>query len=123
MAVKLATLSTLEQLEQEMAAAGRAREEQALREVLNAVRRPPNGYVTTGAAAERLGISIPTVKDWIRRGTLDGGPVGGRWLVDEGSVERVLRIRRILREMDEEGNPTDEEIRELYSRRRAPADS
>jgi excisionase family DNA binding protein len=117
--VKLATLSTLEELEREMARAGRAREEAALKEAVGALSRPPRGFLTVGQAAERLGISILSVKRWIERGTLDGGPVEGRWLVATESVERILRVRKILREMDEEGNPTDEEIRELYERSRS----
>src|SRR6266508_4547211 len=116
--VKLATLSTLENLKQEMARAGRPREQEALDEALGALARPRRGFLTTGEAADQLGISIPTVKRWIERGTLDGGPVGGRWLVSSESVERILRVRNVLRELDEEGNPTDAEIRELYGRSR-----
>lgn len=103
--VKLATLSTLENLKQEMAYAGRSREQEALDEALGALARPRRGFLTTGEAADQLGISIPTVKRWIERGTLDGGPVGGRWLVSSESVERILRVRNVLRELDEEGNP------------------
>lgn len=118
MAVKLAMLKTLERLEQEMEQAGRSDEQQALHEAINALARPPRGFLTTGQAAERLGISIPTVKRWIERGTLNGGPVGGRWLVAVESVERIVKIRQLFKELDEEGYPSDEEIREMYSKRR-----
>jgi excisionase family DNA binding protein len=116
--VKLTTLSTLAELEHEMARAGRAKEEAALQEAVRALSRPARGFLTTGQAAEQLGVSIPTVKRWIERGTLDGGPVEGRWLVATESVERILRVRKLLRELDEEGNPTPEEIRDLYDRSR-----
>src|SRR5919198_2378778 len=94
--VTLATLNTLTALEQEMARSGRAAEQAALHEAVRALARPPRGFLTTGQAAERLGTSIPTVKRWIARGTLDGGPVGGRWVATDASVERVLSMRRVL---------------------------
>lgn len=64
-------------------------------------------------AAERLDIAIPTVKEWIRRGTLKGRPVENRWWVSEESVEKVLTVRKMLADMEEEGYPTEEEIHEL----------
>jgi excisionase family DNA binding protein len=121
--VKLATLTNLERLEREMADAGRVAEEKALREARHALARPPHGLLTTGQAAERLGISIPTVKRWLERGTLDGGRVEGRWLVATESVERLVSIRDTLRAIDAEGYPTDEELQALFSRsRRSRAD-
>jgi hypothetical protein len=56
-------------------------------------------------------VTIPTVKDWICRGTLQEQPVDSRWRVSAASVEKVLQVRAMLDEMDEEGFPTDEEIR------------
>lgn len=61
-------------------------------------------------------MTIPTVKDWIRRGTLEGQPVGGRWRVSAASVDKVLQIRGMLTAMEDEGYPTDEEIDELTRR-------
>src|SRR5687768_17348677 len=114
--VKLATLNVLVALEQEMAEAGRATEKEALHEARRALSRTHHGFITTGQAAERLGVSIPTVKRFIHRGALAGGPVGsgGRWLVAEDKVEHMLRLRSALKEMDQEGNPTPEEIQALY---------
>jgi hypothetical protein len=40
--------------------------------------------------------------------------LGGRWLVARESVERTRRLRVALGAMDDEGNPTPEEIAELY---------
>src|SRR5262245_7832996 len=119
--VTLKTLETVARLQEEMARAGRTDEESALQAVVQALRRAERGFMTTGQAAERLGISIPTVKRWIERGTLAGGEFGGRWLVTAESVERVIRIREVLDALDREGNPTDEEIQELYRRKRVPS--
>lgn len=116
--VKLTTLSTLAELEREMARAGRSREEEALREALRALARPERGFLTTGQAAEKLGVSISTVKRWVERGALGGGAMGGRWLVAAESVERLLRLREALVALDREGNPTPEEIQEIYRRPR-----
>ena len=116
--VSLATMRTLAELEQEMTRSGRGVEQQALHEALTALARLERGVLTTGQAAERLGVSIPTVKRWIERGTLAGGPLGGRWLVSTEDVERFVRLRAALVALDEEGNPSPEEIRELYQRSR-----
>lgn len=59
---------------------------------------------------------MPTVKDWIRRGTLKGQMVGSRWSVSEGSVGKVFNIRQALAGMEENGYPTEEEIYELTKR-------
>lgn len=119
--VSLATLTTLEALEQEITQAGRPQEEAALREALGALSRPERGFLTTGQAAERLGVSIPTIKRWIERGTLAGGPLGGRWVVTQESVNRLCRLRESLAALDQEGNPTLDEVREIYRRPRRSA--
>ena len=119
-----AMLDTLARLGKELAEAGRTAEEQAVRDAVAELGRFSGGLISTGEAANRLRISIPTVKRWIERGAISGVDTGTRWLVTEESVERVLRIRRNLKEMDEEGNPTDEEILELTKRtRRGHAES
>lgn len=114
--VALTTLRTLAELEREMSEAGRLTEEEALREAVQTLGRSSE-LLTTGEAASRLGVSIPTIKRWIERGTLAGGHMGGRWLVSPASVEELLRLRAALLEMDREGNPTQEEIQKLYGRR------
>ena len=110
-AVKPSTVRALTELEQEMATTQRAVEAEALRDALAALTRPSRGWLSTGQAAERLGVTVPTVKDWIRRGTLEGQPVGSRWRVSTASVDKVLQVRGMLAEMEDEGNPTAEEIR------------
>ncbi|MDO8669819.1 MAG: helix-turn-helix domain-containing protein [Dehalococcoidia bacterium] len=112
-AVSPSTIETLAELEQEMVAARREPAAEAIRDALTALARPNRGWLTTGQAAERLGVTIPTVKNWIRRGTLKGAPVGSRWVVSEESVERISGIRKALGDLDEEGYPTPEEIASL----------
>lgn len=116
--VALTTLRTLTQLEQEMSRAGRSAEEEALREAVRTLASRRGEFLTTGEAAERLGVSIPTVKRWIERGALLGGPVGGRWLVSPESVEQLVRLRASLFDLDREGYPTADEVRELEGHRR-----
>ncbi len=111
--IKPETIDTLARLERELADEGRTAEVEAVRDALSALARPERGLLTTGQAAERLGVSITTVKEWVKRGTLRGVDTGTRWLVSEESVERILRIRKSVAEIDEEGYPTPEEIYEL----------
>ena len=120
--VRLATLSTLAELEDEMARAGRSREQAALRDARQALARPERGFLTTGQAAERLGVSIPTVKRWVERGALAGGATRGRWLVSTDSVDRLLRLRESLLALDREGNPSDDAPRGLIDRPRHTAE-
>lgn len=120
----MATRSTIEillRLEREMEEAGRAGERDALRDAIRSLGRKRGEMLTTGQAADRLGISIPTVKRWVERGTLAGYSLGSRWFVSSESVDRLIELRDIFRELDEEGNPTDEEIQALYARRGARA--
>ncbi len=94
-------LDILAQLERDLASQGRTSEAEAVREALMALSRTGRGLLTTGQAAVRLGVSIPTVKDWVKRGTLNGIDTGTRWLVSEASVERIVGLRQTLDDMDE----------------------
>ena len=124
---KADTLETLVRIEKEMAAEGRAEEVTALRDAVGLVARTltrsDDGLLTTGNAAERLGVSISTVKRWAERGTLKGVDTGTRWLVTRESVERVLRMRRALAALDKQGDPTPEEFMELRRRRSRGGDA
>jgi hypothetical protein len=116
--VPRATPYVLTDLAREMADAGRSAEEAAFRAAVHALARPARGFLTADQAAEGLGIPVSTVEDWVERGTLEGGPAEGCLLVATESVERVPRVREALRALDEEGNPTPEEIRDLYAQPR-----
>ena len=48
------------------------------------------GYMTTGEAAGLIGVSLQTVKNWVRQGRLVGTRVGGRTLVTCASVQAFL---------------------------------
>lgn len=82
---------------------------------------PERELLTASQAGKLLEVSIPTIKRWVERGTLDGGPVGGRWLIAAESVERIRHIRQLFGEIEAEGYPTDEEIRVLYAHPRQAA--
>jgi excisionase family DNA binding protein len=114
--VSVGTIRTLAELEEEMGRAGRANEQQALRETLHALARPEHDLLTTGQAAERLGVSIPTIKRWVERGALAGGSLGTRWLISAESVDRLVRLRAAVVKLDREGNPTHEALQALYVR-------
>jgi excisionase family DNA binding protein len=119
--MKLATLETLVELEQEMVRLGRQSEGQALREVLHLLARPDPELLTTGQAAQRLDVAIPTVKRWVERGALAGVRPVGRWLISAASVDRLLQLRATLREIEQEGLPSDDELQELIISPRRPA--
>jgi excisionase family DNA binding protein len=50
-------------------------------------------YVTTATAAQRLGPTPRTIRNWIKSGKLDGQRVGYGWLVSERSVAALERGR------------------------------
>ena len=112
--MNLATLNAVAKVQQEMEKAGRASESQALRAVLKSFTGQSSVLVTTGEAAKRLGLSIPTVKRWVERGALEGGEFGGRWLVSAASIDNLMNMRAALAALAEEGDPTPEEIAEMF---------
>ena len=118
MNLRVEAIDTVSRLEQELSESGRIEEAAALKELLAAVARPGRGLLTTGQAAERLGVAVQTVKNWIERGTLRGVNTGTRWLVSEESVATVEGIRRTFAEAAAEGYPSDEEIVALTKRTR-----
>src|SRR5438105_776741 len=65
--VKPATIQVLADLEREMADAQRTAAASAIRDAITILVSPARGWISTGQAAERLGVTVPTVKEWIRR--------------------------------------------------------
>lgn len=53
---------------------------------------PPN-FIPLKAAAGRTRYSVETVRQWVVRGIVIGKRVGGRWLVELGSLEAYVRQR------------------------------
>lgn len=92
-----------------------------MREAADLVGRLDQGVLTVQEAAERLDVPERAIEERIGRAGLGVPEVGGRWLASAEEVASVNRLRETLLEMDREGNPTDEEIREMYSRRRSNA--
>ncbi|HET8625877.1 MAG TPA: helix-turn-helix domain-containing protein [Thermomicrobiales bacterium] len=115
--VRLQTLTRLSQLEEEMRQAGRTAEQRALHVARLRLARLASGLVSTGVAARRLDVSIPTVKRWVRHGTLAGQRISGRWLVTEESVDRVLAARQALDALAGEEYPTPEDMHAAPSSR------
>lgn len=63
------------------------------------VPKPAGGVVTTGEAAQMLGVrSITTVKRWALDGLLDGYRRGGRLMISRTSVERLLNSPKVAEE-------------------------
>ncbi len=112
------TLTIVRELALELSRAVRLREEKALLEALRALSRPECMSLTPDEAAQRLGVSVPTVKRWIAQGALIGDMLGERWWVSAESVARLVRLREALVALDAEGNPTPEEVHALASRQR-----
>lgn len=121
MNMRVETIDAVSRLKRELSESGRADEAAALGELIAVVTRPGRGLLTTGQAAERLGIAVQTVKNWIERGTLRGVHTGTRWLVSEESVETVEGIRRTFAEAAEDGYPTKAEVTALTRRTRRAA--
>jgi excisionase family DNA binding protein len=87
--VTLTTLGRLAELEARLAGLGLEEYRGAVDEALRALGSPGYRFLRTGEAARALGVSIPTVKRWGRRGILPTARIRGRWVVPAASVERL----------------------------------
>lgn len=47
-------------------------------------------YITTIEAAVRAGVTMATIENWCKTYSI-GTKVGGRWRVDPGKLDRMLR--------------------------------
>jgi len=81
---------------------------------------PPNKYLTTGAAADELGASTQTVRNYLRASSLRGvKSESGRWRVDAASVEEYLAANGSKLERPDTRDRIDEltvAVRELSAR-------
>ena len=44
-------------------------------------------YMTTQEAAIRLGVTVQTIRNWVKRGVLEGIKIGGRYFIRVESLE------------------------------------
>jgi excisionase family DNA binding protein len=52
--------------------------------------------ITPEEAASLLSVSPRTVKDWLRRGDLNGVKAGNLWRIRESDLERFLHVQSRL---------------------------
>jgi excisionase family DNA binding protein len=76
------------------------------------------GYMTTGEAAGLIGVSLQTIKNWVRQERLVGTRVGGRTLVTRASVQTFFDALPSAPEQAERGDVSSAEAadRELMAR-------
>lgn len=61
---------------------------------MRAIDVPPSNYLTTGAAAKALGLSIRSVQQWVEDGRLDAWKTeGSHRRITRASVDAALRVR------------------------------
>lgn len=97
----IAVRTELEELARELAS-----EKPVIAERLNRLladladpRLPPSDYISTGAAARALGVSLNTVKNWVRKGVIRDAfrlPTSRHTKVSRAEIER-LRLEGRLR--------------------------
>jgi excisionase family DNA binding protein len=98
--VTLNTLDRLAELQQRLAALGLGDYRDAVDEALRVLGGPPFPFLRTGEAARALGVSVPTIKRWGRRGILPITRVHGRWLVPAESIEHLKQAAPVIAERD-----------------------
>jgi excisionase family DNA binding protein len=97
----------------ELAIQGQAERARAVEAVLAVAlsaesgRRPdqPREYMTTGQAANLLGVRLETIRNWVATGRLDGLRVGGRVLVHRDAVRAKLESLPTTRPEPRESTP------------------
>ena len=68
------------------------------------------GYMTTGEAAGLIGVSLQTIKNWVRQERLLGSRVGGRTLVTRASVQAFFDSLSSAPEQAESDDVTAAEV-------------
>lgn len=75
-------------------------------------------YYTVSEAAELIGVSGQTVKNWINRGMLKGYRLGGRIVIPRAILDGYRPLADALKALDP--TPSDEEIVEEIRKGRRP---
>lgn len=82
--------------------------ERLVRALTSARPRAERPYYTVAEAAELIGVSGQTVKNWISRGMLKGYRLGGRIVVPRSELDDYRSMADALKSLDP--MPADEEI-------------
>lgn len=82
--------------------------EQLVRELTAAQPKTERPYYTVSEAAELIGVSGQTVKNWISRGMLKGYRLGGRIVIPRAELDDYRPIAEALKGLDP--TPPTEEI-------------
>ena len=72
---------------------------------------PPPVYLRAPAIAARLGVSVRTVRRWIKAKILPSTKLGGARLVAEEALERALHGERVDLEADLDAIEQDQSVR------------
>jgi hypothetical protein len=103
-----AQVQRLRSLAERLAATGLEEECAELRGVL-ATADNPRQHVGASEAAEILGVTAQTVRNWVRGGILPGGcDVTGHFFVEAAALEHAIRIAAAL--PDDVGPPIPDEL-------------
>lgn len=77
-------------------------------------------YYTTTEAAELVGVTPQTIKNWVARGLLQGYRLGGRMVIPQAALESYRPLAEASKAL--EPMPSDEEIVEAVRGGRRPVD-
>ena len=91
--------------------------EQLVRELTAAQPKTERPYYTVSEAAELIGVSGQTVKNWISRGMLKGYRLGGRIVIPRAELDGYRPIAEALKGLDPTP-PTEEIVARIQAGRR-----
>ena len=88
--------------------------------VLSSVEHAPG--VSVAAAGERLGVSEPTIRSWVKRGALRAVPKSSPVQIEPESLHRVSRALAELRERGQDRDWLQAVVDELHDRETRQSD-
>ena len=95
----------------------------ALDEAKGALSRSTRPGVSVAAAGERLGVSEPTIRSWVKRGALRAVPKASPMQIDPESLHRVSRALSELRERGQDRDWLQAVVDELHDREARQSDA
>ena len=63
---------------------------------------------TLREAGELMGVGLPTLRNYIKRGELDATKVGGKYLISVDALRRWLKVEPASHQEKEEGNQAEQ---------------